>query len=101
ARPTRTHPVTLHDALPIYPLARRRLDVDDRVAVLAAAAGLAHEAALDLLHALADRLAVGHLRPADVGVDLELAREPVDDHLEVQDRKSTRLNSSHVKISYA
>ena len=62
----------------------RGLDVDDDVAELAAAAGLADEAALDLLDPLADRLAVGHLRPADVGVDLELAQHPVDDHLEVQ-----------------
>ena len=46
-----------------------RLEVDDDVAVLAAAAGLADELALDLLDGLADRLAVGDLRPADVRVD--------------------------------
>ena len=62
----------------------RRLEVDHHVAELAATAGLAHEAALDLLDPLADRLAVGDLRAADVGVDLELAQHPVDDHLEVQ-----------------
>jgi hypothetical protein len=39
---------------------------------------------LDLLHAGAHRLAVGDLRAADVRVDVELAREPVDDDLEVQ-----------------
>ena len=33
---------------------------------------------------LADRLAVGDLGLADVGVDVELAQHPVDDHLEVQ-----------------
>ena len=38
----------------------------------------------DLLDPLADRLAVGDLRPADVGVDLELAQHAVDDHLEVE-----------------
>ena len=33
---------------------------------------------------LGDRLAVGHLRLADGGVDLELAQHAVDEHLEVQ-----------------
>src|SRR5205823_11360973 len=61
-----------------------RLEVDHGVAVLAAAAGLADETALDLLDRLADGLAVGDLGPADVGVDAELAREPVDDDLEMQ-----------------
>ena len=43
-----------------------RLEPDDRVAVLALAAGLADEAAVALGRA-ADRLAVGDLRLADVG----------------------------------
>ena len=60
------------------------LHLDDHVAVLAAAAGLADEAALGLGHRLGDALAVGHLRPAHVGVDLELAQQPVDDDLQVQ-----------------
>ena len=68
----------------VEPFARRRLHVDDRVAVLPATAGLADEAALDLPDRLADRLAVGDLRPADVCVDRELAQEAVDDHLEVE-----------------
>ena len=54
------------------------------MAVLATAAGLAHEPALDLLGRLADRLPVGDLRTADVRVDVELAHQPVDDDLEVQ-----------------
>ncbi len=62
----------------------RRLDVDHDVAELAAAAGLADEARLDLLDLLADRLAVGDLRLADVGLDFELAQHAVDDHLEVK-----------------
>src|SRR5207249_12073303 len=33
---------------------------------------------------LADRLPIGHLGPADVRVDLELAQQAVDDDLEVQ-----------------
>ena len=60
------------------------LHLDDHVAVLAAAAGLADEAALGLGHRLGDALAVGHLRPAHVGVDLELAQQPVDDDLQMQ-----------------
>src|SRR5215207_412678 len=60
-------------------LAGGRLEVDDDVAELAATAGLAVEAGDDLLAALANRLAVGHLRLADVGLDFELAQHPVDD----------------------
>src|SRR6185437_14263337 len=43
-------------------LARRRLDVDVDDAVLARAAGLAHELALDLRGVATHGLAVGHLR---------------------------------------
>ena len=53
------------------------------MAVLAAAAGLAHEAAVALRRP-ADGLAVGDLRLADVGGDLELAHHAVDEHVEVQ-----------------
>src|SRR4051794_15048817 len=65
-------------------LAGRRLDVDVDDAVLPRAAGLTHEAALDLLGGAADGLAVGDLRTADVGLDVELAPHAVDQHLEVQ-----------------
>src|SRR3954452_25425179 len=65
-------------------LAGRRLDVDVDDAVLARAAGLAHEAALDLLGRAADRLAVGDLGAADVRLDVELAAHAVDQHLQVQ-----------------
>ena len=60
------------------------LEVDHDVAVLAATAGLADVALLDLDGGIADRLAVGDLGLADVGVDLELPQHAVDDHLEVQ-----------------
>src|SRR5205809_4178426 len=63
---------------------RPRLEVDDHVAVLAAAPGLPDEPALDVFDALADGLAVGDLGPADVGLHLELALHPVHDDLEVQ-----------------
>src|SRR3954470_10331010 len=68
----------------VEPLAGGRLNVDVDDAVLARAAGLAHEAALDLLGGAADGLAVGDLRAADVGLDVELAAQAVDQHLEVQ-----------------
>ena len=61
-----------------------RLQIEDDVAVLAAAAGLADVAGLDLLDGVLDGLPVGDLGLADVGVDLELAQHPVDEHLEVQ-----------------
>ena len=61
-----------------------RHDVDDDVAVLAAAAGLAGELHVDLVDALAGGLAVRDLRLADVRLDLELAQQAVDDDLEVQ-----------------
>src|SRR5204863_1304118 len=65
-------------------LGRRRLEVDHHMAVLAAAAGLADEAALDLLHTAPDRLPIGNLRTTDVGVHAELPQQAIDDHLEVQ-----------------
>src|SRR5258708_1433736 len=58
-------------------------EVDHDVAVLATAAGLADELALHILDALAYRFAVGHLRPAHVGVDLELTAHAFDDDLQV------------------
>src|SRR6202035_4986659 len=55
-------------------LARGRLDVDVDDAVLARAAGLTHQASLDLLGRASDCLPVRDLGPADVGVDLVLAQ---------------------------
>ena len=60
-----------------------RLDLEPDVTVLAAATGLAHELALRLDRA-ADRLAIGDLWLADVGLDLELTLHAVDDDFEVQ-----------------
>ncbi len=53
------------------------------MAELAAAAGLADELALDLA-GVADGLAIGHLRLADIGFDAELAAHAVDDDVQVQ-----------------
>src|SRR3954470_912958 len=65
-------------------LAGRRLHADVDDADLARPAGLLDEAPLDLGRGTADGLAVGDLRPADVGLDLELALHAVDEDLEVQ-----------------
>src|SRR5690606_41642338 len=76
--PTELYPLSLHDALPICHAtrgARGGLDLfDDALA------------ALLRIHQ--------HLRPAQ-------RLDVVAGHRDPQDRKSTRLNSSHVKISYA
>src|SRR5215831_7483329 len=61
-----------------------RLQVDDHAAELAGTTGLLLVRVLDLLDLLGDGLPVGDLRAADVGLDLELAPHPVDQHLEVQ-----------------
>src|SRR5215207_1946848 len=79
------------------------LDVDDRVPVLAATAGLPHETTLDVLDPPADRLPVRHLRLADVRVHPELAQQPVEDDLQVQlahpgdDRLPRLLVAAHAK----
>ena len=61
----------------------RGLDLEPHVTVLAATARLTHEPPLRL-GLLTDGFAVGDLRLADIGVDLELAQQAVDDDLEVE-----------------
>src|ERR1700674_1491952 len=58
-------------------------DPQPHVTVLAAAAGLLDVLAFGLDRA-ANGLAIGHLRLADIGLDLELALHAIDDDLEVQ-----------------
>src|SRR5690606_41581393 len=92
--------LSLHDALPIFgdPLHEiRAIHVEGNLAddeLLAAA--------LDLLHA--DATAAAHLPATGLEV-LPDARDALQQtagrEVGPQDRKSTRLNSSHVKISYA
>src|SRR5438034_1462089 len=62
---------------------RERLDAQHDVAVLPPPARLPDELRL-LLDRLADGLLVGDLRLADVGVDLELAQQAIDDDLQVE-----------------
>ena len=59
------------------------VDVDDDVAVLAASAGLLDQLAF-ALGGLGDGLAIGDLRLAGVGLDLEFAQHAVADDFEVQ-----------------
>ena len=53
------------------------------MAVLAAAAGLANEFAFGL-HRAAQGFAIGHLRLAHIGVDLEFALHAIDDDFQMQ-----------------
>src|SRR5690606_41433102 len=99
--PPRVSPLALHDALPIYrpgegtgevlPVGVERCDVVRRTGLeLRPGLGVGHaavEAAVELVEA----------GLVEEGVDLRVAEASRPD----PDRKSTRLNSSHVKISYA
>src|SRR3712207_7150865 len=80
---TEIYTLPLHDALPIS-LRHRRQQVDAERFVRQLA---------DLCH-LVDELVVGHRRRTD-------AAEPAGFGDRGEDRKSTRLNSSHANISYA
>src|SRR5690606_41502112 len=89
---TETYTPSLHDALPIS-------DGDDQHPGGEAGRVVPHESGLE---AAQHRPATSHRRPQPVdgpvhtaGIDLESGE------LCESDRKSTRLNSSHVKISYA
>ena len=62
---------------------RQRLEMDLDPGILAGAAGLLLVRVIDIGRA-GDRLAIGDLRRADIGVDLKLALHAVDDDLEVQ-----------------
>src|SRR5581483_247671 len=59
------------------------LDANFHVAVLPAAAGLADELAFPL-RVLTNGLAVGHLRLADISLDLKLAHHAINDDLQVE-----------------
>src|SRR5690606_41434153 len=91
--PPDTHPLSLHDALPIFghlwELADHLLNVPgiDPVGT-----------ALDHLGRAALDVDVAFL--VHVG-EIARAQPTVSQHFFGADRKSTRLNSSHVKISYA
>src|SRR5690606_41495483 len=81
------HPLSLHDALPIWPAPEH----PDR-------GGGAHPRGL--LHGLPGGARV-HGAHGGRGPPARLHRDAVRPAAPHPDRKSTRLNSSHVKISYA
>src|SRR5690606_41738590 len=96
---TRTgcHDTSLHDALPIFQLGLPRNGPGS---------GAATEAAFAMLPALPDRPEIADLGCGQGASAFDLlrltnGRVTAVDLFEPLDRKSTRLNSSHVKISYA
>src|SRR5690606_40559855 len=98
---TSTFPVSLHDALPIS--AHVGEVVADRGAVGADLSdGAGEEADRVVGHgaAVVGQLAVALLVGADERLGGGIAPVGEERGADVEDRKSTRLNSSHVKISY-
>src|SRR5207253_9927267 len=98
--PTDPSTLSLHDALPIFHRKHALVDPDDLVeernAVGQARAGRADRAAREV--AVEDALGLAephHDRLLGFRNNREAGRQ------QEQDRKSTRLNSSHVAISYA
>src|SRR5690606_42049358 len=87
---TKPAPLSLHDALPIsafLPCSPRCVLSFPAARVVAPLAASFAELVLELARVIAE--------------ELDLRREACALAFEVVDRKSTRLNSSHVKISYA
>src|SRR5690606_41231852 len=85
--PTYIYTLSLHDALPISALKDNEDVIEplyDRI--------LGRVALHDVYDPISNELLVA----ADQDIDEEIAHK-----IEESDRKSTRLNSSHVKISYA
>src|SRR5690606_41622833 len=94
--PTSIYSLSLHDALPIFS-ALRHLQRDQAAALLVAHLVLGDRLDAPAVDPVADlHLLVFAVRLPDQRITL--GRRAVDAD---QDRKSTRLNSSHVKISYA
>src|SRR5690606_39325694 len=89
-RPTAIYPLSLHDALPIF------VAVEDRLPVLLLRASMIERGADGGNVAGRDAGGnAGHQLPSLIERFPSMGRPPA------RDRKSTRLNSSHVKISYA
>ena len=65
-------------------LADERFECDEDLGELTRATRLLLVSELDLVDRALDGLLVGHLRLADVGLDLELATHPVDQNIEVK-----------------
>src|SRR5207302_7542100 len=85
--PTEIYTLSLHDALPISRLARLEVEL---------AVSETRRVAVDLGLASAVAMVAAIILVTGLTVTLAAALAPI-----FGDRKSTRLNSSHVKISYA
>src|SRR5690606_41603096 len=87
---TYLYTLSLHDALPIYNLEKTVLD--DKAAVIERAVLLQQITQIDTI-----------IKIANLGNEQDVipARSAGAGECQNGDRKSTRLNSSHVKISYA
>src|SRR5690606_39727110 len=93
--PPPMYPLSLHDALPIYPMTLCTFDSSQAVAARGSAPA-SKSAAAPCGRTL-------HLSFFFDGLTRELERDEAENRISNigRDRKSTRLNSSHVKISYA
>src|SRR5690606_40320789 len=90
---TELHTLSLHDALPIFLAGGTDTNTD---------AGIAQGS--DEAHSLMRRAALvlsTYARPEALPELSQLAEDTAAPEVDRLDRKSTRLNSSHVKISYA
>src|SRR3712207_8213967 len=92
AATTGIYTLSLHNALPIFE--QRGVGRGD------VAAGGADHVQVRVLGGVVDRRPLAQVRVPDQAEPLEQLEGPVD-RRRVGDRKSTRLNSSHVNISYA
>src|SRR5690606_41327144 len=94
--PAQIYTLSLHDALPIFQLAVVAATEETTAAPVALAGS--GSAVLTVTAAIDESIAAPvHLRPGGaVGLTAAASTEEAS-----ADRKSTRLNSSHVKISYA
>src|SRR5690606_41283990 len=91
---TEMYPLSLHDALPIFVVALVHLDMVEHIAIEAQLRPRAHAGQIggDVAAVVLEQQAVPLAQAVVVEVQAGVVTE---------DRKSTRLNSSHVKISYA
>src|SRR5690606_39576618 len=93
--PPEIYPLALHDALPIFRGGRAQRQEDLVAAVQAHAGGADHVLDGALLRHLFGLLT--SVAAPEMGATAQI----ITPSPELEDRKSTRLNSSHVKISYA
>src|SRR5207253_6118381 len=94
--PPRLSPLSLHDALPI--LIGCGAQSGAQLRAVAAVRTLRRVLVSDMDNARAERFAEEQGKA--LGIAIEVAKD-LPAALAVRDRKSTRLNSSHVAISYA